>query len=250
VIFCHGTPWSSQLWSPFAEALAENFTVHLWDMPGYGSSSMDPEHEVSLNVQGELLVDLVHHWGLHEPHIVAHDFGGAVALRAHLLHGSRFSSLALVDVVALTPWGSDFFNLVHANPEVFAALPPAIHQGLLRAYIAGASSTRLTVEQLSSLAAPWTGAVGQAAFYRQIAQADETWTRVLEPLYGTVEAPVLVIWGTEDQWIPVNRAVRLASMIPGAQLKLIPAAGHLIQLDQPVQLATALTSWLTGRAHR
>ena len=27
VIFCHGTPWSSVLWSPFADALAASFTV-------------------------------------------------------------------------------------------------------------------------------------------------------------------------------------------------------------------------------
>ncbi|MGY1842403.1 alpha/beta fold hydrolase [Modestobacter sp. SYSU DS0875] len=258
VVFCHGTPWSSWLWAPYARALAGDFTVHLWDMPGYGASSMDPEHAVSLDVQGELLADLLRHWDLSPetdgpsaggrgPHVVAHDFGGAVALRAHLLHGARYASLALVDVVALAPWGSPFFRLVHDHADVFAALPAAVHEGAVRAYIAGASHRGLTEAQLDALVAPWTTPAGHAAFYRQIAQADEAFTDVLEPLYGSLDLPVSVVWGTEDTWIPADRAHRLAGAIPGAELVLIPDAGHLVHLDQPAHLATTLGAWLAGR---
>jgi pimeloyl-ACP methyl ester carboxylesterase len=248
VVMCHGTPWSAQLWRPFAEALAGDFTVHVWDMPGYGASSKDTEHPVSLDVQGELLTDLVQHWGLRSPHVIAHDIGGAVALRAHLLHGATFASLALVDVVALAPWGSEFFTLVRAHADVFAALPPRVHEGALRAYITGASHRGLTPEQLDTLAAPWMGPEGQAAFYRQVAQADEAYTDVLEPRYPDLDLPVLVVWGNEDRWIPSDRARRLAALIPDARLELVPAAGHLVQLDQPVHLAMTLHRWLTGRA--
>ncbi|WP_456600036.1 alpha/beta fold hydrolase [Blastococcus sp. SYSU DS0616] len=250
VVMCHGTPWSAELWRPYAEALAGDFTVHLWDMPGYGASSKDAGHAVSLDVQGELLAELVERWGLRSPHVVAHDYGGAVALRAHLLHGVPYASLALVDVVALAPWGSDFFRLVRAHADVFAALPPAVHEGALRAYIAGASHRGLTVGQVDELVAPWTGPEGQAAFYRQIAQADEAYTDVLEPRYPDLDLPVLVVWGSEDTWIPADRAHRLAALIPGARLELLPGAGHLVQLDQPVRLATTLHRWLAGQVAR
>lgn len=86
---CHGTPWSSMLWRPLAEALSHEDTVYLWDMPGYGQSSKDASHRASLDVQGELLADLLASWALDRPHVVAHDYGGAVSLRAHLLHGAR-----------------------------------------------------------------------------------------------------------------------------------------------------------------
>jgi len=56
---------------------------------------------------------------------------------------------------------------------------------------------------------------------------------------------VLVIWGREDTWIPVDRAHRLSELIPGAQLRVVEGAGHLIQLDQPAALATTLARWLT-----
>lgn len=244
VVFCHGTPWSSELWRSMAEALAPYFTVYLWDMPGYGQSSKHAEHRVSLDLQAELLADLLAHWKVRGPRVVAHDFGGAVALRAHLLHEVPFSSLALVDVVALAPWGSDFFRLVREHSEVFGALPSAMHEGVLRAYIAGASHGGISPATMDALVSPWVDAQGQAAFYRQVAQADQAYTDEIEPLYPELDLPVLVVWGREDAWIPVDRAQRLSELIPGAQLHLVSGAGHLIQLDQPAALATALARWL------
>jgi pimeloyl-ACP methyl ester carboxylesterase len=248
VVLCHGTPWSSRLWAPFARALSAEFTTYLWDMPGYGESSKDAGHPVSLDVQGELLHDLLEHWELARAHVIAHDYGGAVALRAHLLHGSKFASLALVDVVALAPWGSDFFRLVREHADVFAALPAMVHEGALRAYIAGASHRGLTPDEADMLVVPWLGETGQAAFYRQIAQADQRYTDEIEPLYPSIDLPVLVVWGRDDAWIPLDRGERLADLIPGAELRVVDGAGHLIQLDQPVELATTLRRWLSAQA--
>src|SRR5690606_3371891 len=182
VVLCHGTPWSSALWAPTADTLAQDHTVYLWDMPGYGQSSKHPDHAVDLAVQGEVLTALLRHWQLEAPQVVAHDFGGAVALRSHLLHGASFRSLCLVDVVALRPWGSPFFTLVKQHSHVFEQLPPAIHRGALEAYIAGASHRGLRPEELRMLADPWLDEAGQAAFYRQISQADESYTAQLESL--------------------------------------------------------------------
>lgn len=248
VVFCHGTPWSSALWRPLAESLSTRFRVYLWDMPGYGQSSMQPEHRVSLDVQGELFADLLGHWELDRPHLVTHDYGGAVALRAHLLHSASYRSLALVDVVALAPWGSDFFRLVRENADVFAALPAAVHEGAVRAYVQAASHRGLDARQTQMLVEPWLGPVGQAAFYRQIAQADQSYTDEAQPLYGSLDLPVLVAWGVEDTWIPVERAHALAESIPNARLQLIRDAGHLIQMDAPEALAVALHGWLTEQA--
>jgi pimeloyl-ACP methyl ester carboxylesterase len=244
VVFCHGTPWSSRVWAPYAEALSSEFTTFLWDMPGYGESSKDPDHRVSLDVQGELLHDLLAYWDLDGPHVVAHDYGGAVALRARLLHGSVFSSLVLADVVALAPWGSGFFRLVRHQPRVFSSLPPAVHEGVVRAYVAGASHQGLTPDQAETLVSPWLGDVGQSAFYRQIAQADQAYTDDVEPRYPALDLPVLIVWGRDDAWIPVEQAHRLAAAIPGARVELYESAGHLIQFDQPVRLATTLHRWL------
>lgn len=245
LVFLHGTPWSSALWRPIADALSHRFTVYLWDMPGYGDSSKDPSHRVDLGVQGELFRFLLDHWGLERPHIIAHDFGGAVALRARLLHGTTYASLCLVDVVALSPWGSPFFNLVKQHADVFAQLPPAIHRGAVEAYIRGASHRGLRDDDMAILVKPWADEAGQQAFYRQIAQADERFTDDVESLYDTITEPVHIVWGAQDTWIPADRAQRLQEVIPHSSLSLIPDAGHLIHLDAPAVLASELTQWLT-----
>ena len=245
VVFCHGTPWSSYVWRHSATRIAEHRRVFVWDMVGYGQSDK-PDADVSLATQGRVFAALLDHWGLAAPDVIAHDFGGAVALRAMLLHGVRFRSLALVDVVALRPWGSPFFNLVADHPEVFAALPPNLHEALVREYISDASNQGLEPHVLDSLVAPWTGPDGQPAFYRQIAHADEAHTDEIEPRYSAMDIPTLIVWGTDDTWIPAERAERLHAMIPGSRLELVGGAGHLIQEDRPETLAGLLTEWLAS----
>src|SRR4051812_35214409 len=77
--FCHGTPFSSVLWRPFAEAFSRAFTVYLWDMPGYGLSAKHADHPVAFGAQADAFAALLTHWGLDRPHVIAHDFGGAVS---------------------------------------------------------------------------------------------------------------------------------------------------------------------------
>ncbi|MYY03469.1 alpha/beta hydrolase [Streptomyces sp. ATexAB-D23] len=244
VVLLHGTPFSSFVWRDIARALSHQHPVYVWDMPGYGTSEQYEGQNVSLAAQSQVFTGLMEHWGLDAPTVVAHDFGGAVALRAHLLHDVPYGGLALVDPVALAPWGSPFFRLVGRHADVFEQLPPALHAALLREYLSSASSRGLHPATAELLAAPWLTEVGQAAFYRQIAQADQRYTDEVQPLYPNVEIPVMVCWGENDTWIPVTKAYELADALPGARLRTIPDAGHLVQEDAPAELLSALWEFL------
>ena len=247
VVLNHGTPFSSRVWHAIARRLAELWQVVVWDMPGFGASAMADGQDVSLAAQGRVFAELLAAWDLDAPMVVAHDIGGAVALRAHLLHGARFERLALVDVVALAPWGSPFFRLVRDHADVFTRLPQNLHAALVREYIAGASHRGLPPETLERLVEPWLGADGQPAFYRQIAQATQRDTDEIEPRYASIDLPVLVAWGAEDTWIPVERGRTLAAAIPRARFVPIDGAGHLVQADAPEALAEALIDFLGDR---
>jgi pimeloyl-ACP methyl ester carboxylesterase len=246
VVLCHGTPFSSRIWRPFAEELSTDHTVYGWDMPGYGASSKAAEHAVDFGVQGELLADLIAEWGLDRPDVVAHDFGGAVSLRAHLLGGVAYRSLMLVDVVAIPPTGSPFFRFVQAHPGVMAELPSYVHRAILPAYIQGAAHRQLREEDLDALVAPWTGEEGQAAFYRQIEQTDERFLEEIETRLGEIEIPVRIVWGAQDAWIAPTVAQRLSRLIPTATLRLVDGAGHLVHYDAPAALADELRRWLSS----
>ena len=244
VVLLHGTPFSSYVWRALARAVAPNHEVFVWDMPGYGASERSQGQDVSLAAQGRVFIELLAQWGLDEPSVVAHDFGGAVALRAMLLHDARYRRLVLVDPVAVRPWGSPFFRLVREHAAVFEQLPPELHSALVRAYVAGASSPGLPDVVLDRLVEPWLGVEGQPAFYRQIAQADQRYTDEIQDRYGSIDVPVLVCWGSDDAWIPWTRGQELTAAIPNARFERIDGAGHLVQEDAPKELTELIVGFL------
>jgi pimeloyl-ACP methyl ester carboxylesterase len=92
---------------------------------------------------------------------------------------------------------------------------------------------------------PWLGEPGQAAFYRQIAQMDRRFTDEIESRYGELRCPVMILWGEQDRWIPVERGRELAARIQTATLRCVPDAGHLVQEDAPEAVVAALLGFLT-----
>jgi len=233
VVLLHGTPFSSVVWRRVAPYLTAQRQVFYFDLLGYGRSEMRAGQDVSLAVQGRVFAALLEHWGLRRPDVVAHDFGGCTALRAHLLHGCEYRSLTLIDPVALAPWGSPFVRHVRTHEAAFTGLPPEIHAALVPAYIAGAAHRPLAAEAMQLYVEPWLGGPGQAAFYRQIAQMDDRYTAVVADRLGELRCPVTILWGAQDAWIPVERAHDLAARIPGADLRIVDGAGHLVQEDSP-----------------
>jgi pimeloyl-ACP methyl ester carboxylesterase len=153
----------------------------------------------------------------------------------------------LVDVVAIPPSGSPFFRFVQEHPGLLEQLPAYVHEAIVRAYIGTATHRGLTPADLDALVEPWTGAQGQPAFYRQIEDYDLDLLDENERALPGLDLPVRILWGAEDSWIPVETGRRLAGLIPGASLTEIAGAGHLVQYDAPVALASALGDWLTRR---
>jgi pimeloyl-ACP methyl ester carboxylesterase len=246
VVLLHGTPFSSVVWRRIAPHLARRRRVFAFDLLGYGHSEQREGQDVSLGVQNTLFAALLDHWGLARPDVVAHDFGGATALRTHLLDGRDYRTLTLIDPVALNPWGSQLVRSAHGHVDAYAALPAYVHEAVLRAYLAGATHRTLEETEVRRYLDPWTGEVGQPAFYRQVAQMDDRYTGEVQDRYGEIRCPVTILWGARDGWIPVERAHELAARIPGADLRIVDDAGHLLQEDSPETVVATVLEVLDG----
>jgi pimeloyl-ACP methyl ester carboxylesterase len=240
LVLLHGTPFSSQVWRRIVPHLTDHRTVYYFDLIGYGQSEMCEGQDVSLAVQNRLLAALFDTWGLSKPDVVAHDFGGATALRGYFLDGLRYASLTIFDAVALAPWGSPFVQHVRQHQAAFAGMPDYMHQALLAAYLQTAAHNTLTPEAIQIYSAPWVGDVGQRAFYRQIAQMDQKYTDEVERLYQPLDCPVRVQWGREDKWIPAQVGGALARRISTEACTYVEGAGHLVQEDRPEAIVAAI----------
>lgn len=247
VVVVHGTPWSSYNLRHLIAPLSADFTVYYYDLVGYGQSDKSPG-DVSLGVQNQVLDQLLDHWGLDDPAAIGHDFGGTTVLRTHLVNKRGFDRMVLIDPVALSPWGSSFFQHVRRHEAAFAGVPDNIHEAIVRAYVRTAAHQPIAEATLNGIVRPWTTPGGKAAFYRQIAQADARYTDEIQSAYRRITRPVLILWGREDNWIPAERGQALRDMIPGATLHVVPGAGHLVIEEAPGQLLEKIRPFLRGES--
>ena len=240
LLLVHGTPFSSYVWHRILPEISRRWRVHLFDLLGYGQSAMREGQDVSLGIQNKVLAAFLAHLGLERPVVVAHDFGGATGLRAHLFDGCEFARMLLIDPVAIRPWGSPFVKHVRRHEAAFQGIPGYIHEAMVARYLRGATVRGMPDAELAPYVAPWLGPVGQPAFYRQIAQMDERYTDEIESRLNRMRCPVTILWGEEDGWIPVGQGPKLQAMIPGSQLRLVANAGHLVQEDAPEAIVAAI----------
>ena len=245
VVVVHGTPWSSFNMRHLINAISNNFSVYFYDLIGYGQSDRSPG-DVSLGIQNQILDQLISHWDLGNPSIIGHDFGGATVLRTHLLNKRDFEKIVLIDPVSISPWGSPFFQHVKTHEAAFAGVPDYIHEAIVRAYINTAAFEPIDDATMDRTIQPWITEGGKAAFYRQIAQAKEAFTDEVQSLYSQISKPVMILWGNEDTWIPVERGRLLHEMIPGSSFYKIPGAGHLVIEEQPEMLVERILPFLSN----
>ena len=245
LILVHGTPWSSFNLRHLIRDLSCHYRVYYFDLLGYGESDQSLAN-VSLGIQNKLLDALVRHWNLESPFIVGHDFGGTTVLRNHILDKRIYRKIVVIDPVALSPWGSSFFKHIGKHESAFSGLPDYIHSAIVEAYIKTAAHQRLEQGTIDGILAPWISEQGKSAFYRQIAQADSKFTDDFQGKFDEIDAPMLILWGEEDQWIPCDQAYLLQSKIKGSKLVTVPNSGHLVIEENPAALVAEIKKFFAS----
>ncbi len=243
IVFVHGTPYSSFLWRDVALALSRRGRqVFLFDLLGYGLSDKHEGQDLTIAAQARNFTELLRHWNLQRPSVVACDIGGAIVLRALLLEGARYCDLTLFDAVTGGEWERGLFALMREHHTIFEQLPAYAHEALVTAHLRNGTRHGYRPGVLETYLAPWLGAEGQAAFYRQYRQLSQAHTAEYEHLLHTIEIPVTLLWGRDDQILPAPYGEWIEQRVTNRGLTWIDAAGHLLPEDAPAQLIERLTA--------
>ncbi|UEX77640.1 alpha/beta hydrolase [Spiribacter halobius] len=250
IILLHGTPNWSVIWRNIAPRLAERWAVYAFDWPGFGTSDRYPGQNVSWDEQPRRLVELVAHWGLERPAIVAFDFAPIFALRAQLLEGLELGPLVLADAAVIPPFVTDFSRQARENIGTFRQLPTHIAEGMIRAHIERTTRHPMPPEVIDAYMWPWSGQEGVAAYWRAVECYDEHLARPLVPRLAALSQPVMVLWGEHDEWLPPSMGETLTEAIRGARLRHVPEAGHFAQEDNPAGFAEAVAEFLEEVGYR
>lgn len=240
----HGTPTRSFLWRNVAPALAERFSVHVFDLLGFGDSERHDDQPLSVATHAKVLAELVSLWDLEEPALVGHDIGGATVLRAHLLHGVAARRLGLIDAVVLRPWITSATRHIKAHLEVYRTMPANVFEAVTGAHLRTATFRAMDDATFAAYHGQWEGEPGRALWLRNVAGFDESHTAEFEDRLPTMETPTLVIWGRDDAWLDPEVGERIEAMLPNAERLLVAEAGHFAMEDQPEIVAHALIEFL------
>ncbi len=173
--------------------------------------------------------------------VLGHSMGGRVALEIVRRHPDRVDRLALVSTgVHLTRPGEA--NARHALLDVGLAegagalvdrwLPPMV------------ASDRSEDEALMGPLRVMCTQAGVETYRRQIAALLHR--PEVERLLPTIGCPTLVLCGSQDQWSPPEQHRAIAAAIPGATLKIIDGAGHMLPAEAPDAFVAAVAEWLAA----
>ncbi|NVO04528.1 MAG: alpha/beta fold hydrolase [Rhodoferax sp.] len=231
VVLVHGFASSLQTWDGWRQTLEQDHHVVRLDVAGFGLSGPDPGADYSDAAEVRRLLSLLDTLDLPSVVLVGHSLGGRVAWNFAAAHPERVSKLVL-----LAPDGFSFpdakgeftFEVPWYATVLRHALPQwLVRKGLESAYVDASRLDETTVIRYRDLL---LGPGVRQALLDRMAQ-----TRNGDPLprLHSLPMPTLLLWGAEDQLIPVRHAQDFVHAIPQAQLLVLPQLGHLLQEEQP-----------------
>ena len=206
---------------PFANKLAESFEIIAPIHPGFAGSAI-PDHFDDMQDLVFLYLDLIDVLDLDDAIVMGFSFGGWLAAEIAVMSTTRISRLILVDSVGVKVGGREDRDIA----DVFATRPDEL--------------ARLMWHNPSNAPIPanMTDAEQEIMQSNRVALALYTWQPYMHnPKLPTrlhrINVPTLVIWGESDGLVTLDYGKAFCAMIPGAEMVVIPRAGHSPQIEQP-----------------
>ena len=233
LLFLHGAGGLLQD-DPFLAALAQRYRVHAPLLPGYGDSEGAEHLRDMLDVTLHAF-DVWRTLGLERPLVVGHSMGGMIAAEMAAIAPDAVERLALICPAGL--WLDS-----HPVADIFAALPfelPGLlfHDPAKNGHLLSAGGDLNDPEFLTDFL------VGNA---RRLGMAGKLLFPIPDRGLGKrlyrIRARTAVIWGDGDRLIDPVYADEFVRRIPGASLRRVPAAGHMVQYEQPDAVLAAIAS--------
>lgn len=234
LLLVHGFPLDSRMWCEQLSGLAGRARILAPDLRGHGLSDA-PQGPYSMEQHADDLAALLDHLGVKKAMVAGLSMGGYVTFALWRRHPRRVAGLALVDTRAEpdTPAGKASRDVTAAR--VRETGPRVLADEMMPKLLApqNLADERITAPLREMiLGQPITGLTGALHALRD--RADST------PTLSTITVPTAVIVGAADAITPPADATAMAAQIRGAQLVVIPGAGHLSPLENPHAVNKAL----------
>lgn len=247
-LLLHGAGAASHSMGPLASLLRDRFSLVVPDLPGHGFSDAEGRFVPSVRGMERALAALLPAVGNAPVELlVGHSAGAAVAIQM-VLRGSVRPRLLVLLAPAVAPLEGALGVASRGLARALAVWPPS------SVAIAGQAAEPGAVERLLARMGSHLREEG-LALYRGLARDSHHVEGVLRMLavwdpsevsmrLPTVRTPVLVVAGEKDHAIRLPQVRQATARIPGAALRIVEQAGHLLHEEQPRRVAEHIfTAW-------
>ncbi len=252
IFLIHGSFSSLNTWEAWEEELNPYFMTVSMDLPGHGLTGPDLKKRYNIDDYSKIVFGIADQLDLEEFHVAGNSMGGRVALKMATDHPKRILTLNLLDssVAPKESENNGGKESSGSSPPIFkVAGHPLFSKVLLKC--TPKFLFRMNLNQV---------------YYDKNKITDKTVTRYYEMLrrdgnrqatidrisvrleteyeFEKLNMPVMIMWGKEDNWIPLAHGERLSELIPGSKLKVFENAGHIPMEEIPTESVAEYLSFL------
>ncbi|HTW59710.1 MAG TPA: alpha/beta fold hydrolase [Terriglobales bacterium] len=241
VVLLHPFPVHHEFWLPVAETLSARYRVILPDLRGHGESEIG-EGPATMEKHAADLARVMDDAAVGRAPLIGVSIGGYLLFEFWRKHRGRVAALALCDTKAPADGPEARAARLQAANDVLERGTEPFFESMIAKVLA--RTTRETRPDLAD------GALGMMRKMspKDIAQVQRGMAARPDSVEAlkTINVPTLLVTGDEDILTGVNEAELMRRHIAGAELRVIPKAGHYAPWEQPAEATRILRQFLDG----
>lgn len=246
VVFVHGNPGSADDWDGLVDAVgATGMRAVAFDLPDFGATAAPAGFEHTVAGYAAFLDAAVGALGIDRVHLVAHDFGGPIALAWAAGRPDMLASATLIDTGVLPGYRWHVLARVWRTPLLGELFQATTTRAAFRWLVGRGEPRGLPREFLDTMYDHYDRRTKSAVLKLYRATGDPgSGVRELAALLAPRDRPALVIWGERDAYLPASYAERQRELFPSADVHVLPASGHWPFADAPETVERLLLAHL------
>ena len=222
IVFLHGWGQNIQMMKMLADPLSKENNIVIVDLPGFGEST-EPTYDWMVDDYVEAIKSLLESLKIKKPILVGHSFGGKISL----LYSSKYEVEKLV--VLGSPYKKEIEKLSLKTKMLKAAKKvPVLNklEGFAKKHI-GSTDYRNASEIMRKILV-------------------NTVNYDISSNLSKIKCPTLIIWGTNDEAVPIEDAYELEKIIKDAAVIEDEGCSHYAYLERLNQTVNVLRSFIGG----
>ncbi len=253
IVLLHDIPAGAFAWDAVVPGLTSvKRAIYAIDMLGYGQSDHPWPADTSVWGHADVLSLLFKNLNLTNIILVGHGLGGGVAqILATRLYREQVAALVLVDTISYLHAFADNWPLPEMEKhQDFDAPKQTPLEDLIRdlknTLPNAVVKTKDFAQVLDQYVEPWNSELGKEVLFQHVRLLIPYYTNSVSSDLKVLGKPILIIWGEQDEQMPIRYAERLHREIPDSKLVTVPGAGHLILFDAPEAVSSAIADFVNG----